>query len=351
MNTNSLETPLEPIAPVAPIEQTFTYQPTDENGLPIGGKQVIKYTDPAELPFLLAEQSTLLIRKLREQTRKNRLGIIDKETIDESAQRTPRAIDFKPKSLSKEQRAQLSRDILDEETFDSAITTVFETAIGASAEDFRNEFTQLREDNNNLKAIREVEVFQSKNPEYVVCDYNAQAIVNWLIRNELALTAANFQTAYNTLKSDGLLITSLEKVQNPTYVPPTPAVIAPDEEPLPDGVRIELPLEETPITIVEDHPALHDQTPPPAPKPVSRVPVSLNRSSSSGDATPAPQSVGSQLVYKFVHPVTKQETVYTGQAALDAMPSEEYKRRLSTPGFRTLSEKIEAETAAKRQRR
>lgn len=349
LNTNeTLETSLE--LPVVPIAKTFEYQPTDENGLPIGGRQVIKYTDPDELPYLLAEQNTLLVRKLREQTRKVRLGITENDTIQDDAQRQAKPVAFQPKALSKEQRAQLSRDILDEETFDKAITTVFESAIGASADDFRKEFTELREDNNNLKAIREVEVFQAKNPEYIVCDENAKAIVNWLLRYDLALTAANFQTAYNTLKEAGLLITSTEKVTNAVYTPPPAPVALEDTAALPDGVRTPLPVDDElpdPIVLVEEHPALLEQSTPPPIKVVSRVPLSLNRESSSGDAATPASSASDSFVYEHVNKVTGQKTVYTGQKALDALPSDEYRRRLNTPGFSKLVAKIEAETAAK----
>lgn len=358
MTTNqTLETSIEAeaTAPAVPVELTFEYQPTDENDLPIGGKQVIKYTDPAELPFLLAKQNTLLVRKLREQQRKLRLGIVENDTIDDGAQRLPKSIELKSKTLTPEQRAQLSRDILDEDTFDKAITTVFETAIGVSADEFRKDYNELREDNQNLKAIREVEVFQAKNPDYIVCDENAHALVNWLVRYNLALTAANFQLAFNTLKEAGVLITTLSRVQNPSYV----AAVLPVEETIVenlDGVREEIPGLENeviePITIVEDHPALHEQAPVlPAAKPVSRVPLSLNRNTSSGNEAPIAASVGDQLVYKFVHPTTKQETVYTGQKALDAMPSDEYKRRMKVPGFLALAQKIEAETETKRRAR
>ena len=349
MSTNqTLETTIEN-APVAPVELKFEYQPTDENGLPIGGRQVIKYTDPAELPFKLAEQNTLLVRKLREQTRKVRLGIVENDTIDDAAQRLEKQIEFKPKPLTKEQRLQLSKDILDEETFDQAITTVFEAAIGASSEEFRNEFTSLREDNNNLKAIREVEVFQAKNPDYVVCSENANALVNWLIRYNLALTSANFQTAFNTLKEAGVLVTTLQKVENAVYTPPQPVQALTEPTVIEDGIRTPLPVEEdeiVPITLGEEHPALAEQNLPPVAT-VSRVPVSLNRSTSSGDMPQVATPVSDTFIYEHTNKITGQKTVYTGQKALDALPADEYKRRLSTPGFKKLVEKIEAETAAK----
>lgn len=320
-----------------PETKVFEYQPTDEEGRPIGGKQVLKYTDPAELPYLLAEQNTLLVRKLREQTKKNRLGIIDKDTIDEGAQKFPKPFEFTPKPLTKEERAQLSRDILDEDTFDSAIARIVESTSGIG--EVRGTITDLTQQVNTLNALQQVAIFQANNPEYIICDENAQTLVGWLLRYDLAPTAQNFQTAYNKLKDAGVLVTSLERVSNPVYTPP-PAPLAPaalettivDELPL-DGIREEIP--------VEEHPALAE--------PRSRVPLSLNRNSSSGDIANIPTPIGDQLVYEIKDPVTQKVLrTLTGQKALDALPSEEYKRRMKQPGFIALVNKIEAETAKRK---
>ena len=74
------ETPLtEPNVPVeAPVvelpELRYEYQPTDDNGMNMGGKQVLKYKTTEELIQKLQEQNVLLQRKWREETCKNRLG-------------------------------------------------------------------------------------------------------------------------------------------------------------------------------------------------------------------------------------------------------------------------------------
>lgn len=331
-------------------QKTFEFQPTDENGLPIGGKQVIKYTDPAQLPFLLAEQNTLLIRKLREQTKKNRLGIVDKEEIDESAPRFASVPDFTPKALSKEDRAQLSRDLLDEENFDSAIGRIVEArGLGQAQEAIQT----LSQEVSTLKALREVEIFQQQNPDYIVCDENARTLVNWIVRYNLAPVASNFQRAYDTLKAAGVLVTSLDKVENPQYVPP---VVESLETEIPDGERIEIPEGEIePIVVVEqvvtpeeEHPALRREEPPTPPKP-SRVPLGLSRSSSIEGGAPVTAPVGSELTYEIKDPQSGRVLqTLTGQKALDAMPSDEYKRRIRQPGFVTLVNKIEAETQRKR---
>jgi hypothetical protein len=328
---------LETVVLNVPETKVFEYQPTDEEGRPIGGKQVLKYTDPAELPYLLAEQNTLLVRKLREQTKKNRLGIVDKDTIDEGAQKFPKPFGFTPKPLTKEERAQLSRDILDEDTFDSAIAKIVESTSGIT--EVRDELTDLTQQVNTLNALQQVAIFQSNNPEYIICDENAQTLVGWLLRYDLAPTAQNFQTAYNKLKDAGVLVTSLERVTNPVYTPPAPPAQVEDlttlvDELPPDGVREEIPP-------VEEHPALAE--------PRSRVPLSLNRNSSSGDIANIPTPVGDQLVYEIKDPVTQKVLrTLTGQKALDALPSDEYKRRMRQPGFIALVNKIEAETAKRK---
>jgi hypothetical protein len=332
-------------------QKTFEFQPTDDNGLPIGGKQVIKYTDPAQLPFLLAEQNTLLIRKLRQQTKNSRLGIVEKEDIDENAPRFASAPDFTPKILTKEERAQLSRDLLDEENFDSAIGRIVEArGLGQAQEAIQT----LSQEVNTLKALREVEIFQQQNPDYIVCDENAQTLVAWLVRYNLNPVAANFQRAYDTLKAAGVLVTSLSKVENPQYVAPVSEIV---ETEIPDGERVEIPEGEiVPITVVEqpvtppeeEHPALHREAPP-APPRQSRVPLGLSRSSSVDGGVPVTAPIGSELVYEIKDPQSGRVLqTLTGQQALNAMPSDEYKRRIRQPGFVTLVNKIEAETQRKR---
>src|SRR5271154_2770525 len=96
-----------PVEPVAVPEQRYEYQPTDEDGRPVGGKQVIVYKTQDELIDKMRDNSIQLIRKLREQTRNNRLGISTPDTIDDTAQRFKSPTEFKPKTLTKEDRVRL----------------------------------------------------------------------------------------------------------------------------------------------------------------------------------------------------------------------------------------------------
>lgn len=341
-----IETVVEVPAPVVPVELLFEYQPTDGDGRPLGGKQVIKYTDPAELPFKLVEQNTLLLRKLREETRKNRLGISEQDTIAEDAPRFQQPVEFKPRELSNEDRAQLSRDILDPENFDKAVATVFEASTGISAADLRSTLTTLQMDALNSKAQREVDKFITRNPEYIKCPENSEAITNWMSRYDLAPVAENFQKGYETLKAAGVLVTSLDIIPQSTYTPP---VAAPVVEPIVEEeipAREEIPVENQVVPV----------TPPVEEKPVvSRVPIALNRTNSS-DGGGAPRSVADEIVYEFIQKDGQgrqvgDKRIFKGQAAINAMPSEEYKRRLlHEKGFAAKVEKLNQE-AVKRHAR
>ena len=130
----NVETPATIETPAVLEEKIYEYQPTDENGRPVGGKQVIKYRTPDELTFKLTEQNTLLIRKLREQTKKARLGQVDTDVIEDSAPRFQNPVEFKPRQLSYEDRVKLSQDLLDPEHFDSAVNTIFEASTGIQSQ-------------------------------------------------------------------------------------------------------------------------------------------------------------------------------------------------------------------------
>lgn len=337
--------------PVATLpEQRYEYQPTDADGRPVGGKQVIKYTSQDELIFKLQEQNTQLIRKLREETKNNRLGISTPEKIDDSAPRFKNIVKFEPQVLTKEQRVQLSRDLLDEDTFDTAVTTIFESASGIKAQDLRTTLTDLQQDNMNLKAQREADKFTAKNPEYIGCPENVQALTNWMLRYDLAPVAENFQKAYDTLRSADLLVTSLEVTPAPVYTPSVPAFV-PDpvvenQTPLvEEHVREEIPVEnQVPLeTVIE----------PVVAKPVvSRVPTGLNRGNSgtAGAVTP----LADEIVYEYIQRDGQgrqvgEKKVFKGLAAVNAMSGDEYKRRMFTDkNFIRTVEKLEAEAAKRR---
>ncbi len=92
------------------------------------------------------------------------------------------------------------------------------------------------------------------------------------------------------------------------------------------------------------------------PKPVvSRVPSGLNKGNSgaSGPSTP----LGDEIVYEYIQKDGQgrqigEKRVFKGLAAINAMPAEEYKRRLlSDKSFVNKVEKLEADALKRRRQR
>lgn len=331
------ETPVVPVeeVPPAPVEQRYEYQPTDEQGRPIGGRQVIKYFTSDELANKLAEQNTLLVRKLREETRKNRLGIMEPEMIAEDAPRFSETVTFKPKNLSEEDRVRISRNLLDPDRFDEASEELFTAKLGVSPTELTKTISELQADRIQAKAVAEANAFAQANPGYVSCPENAEAITNWLLRYNLSPVRANFQRAYEKLKAANVLV----EIPLPPPVPAPEPVVPTVPEPVVPSVEEIEELPPTPPAPVE------------TPKPVSRVPVALNRSNTDETGV-APTSSGSDIVYEVVvNAKTGEKRRFVGLAAVDAMPADEYRRRVMTdPNFTKKVEKLEAEKAARKRR-
>lgn len=325
------------LPPTPPIELRYEYQPTDEQNRPLGGKQVILYTDPQQLASKLAEQNTLLLRKLRAETRKNRLGIVENDTVSEDAPRFAQPLSFKPKELSAEDRLRISRDLADPERFDQASDELFTAKIGVAPSKLAETLSELQQDRINQQAQVEVEAFKRANPDFVMCQENSDAITNWLLRYELAPVRANFQRAYNTLKSAGIIIENVYDT-----APVVEPVVAPVAQVVPEPV-----VEQVVEQVIEEITSAVE--PEPAPRTTSRVPVSLNRNNAE-DTGGAPPPVGSDIVYEIVQ--NGQKRRFTGLAAINAMPANEYRKRvLSDPTFAKKEAALEKEAADRRKRR
>lgn len=322
----------EPPAPVEEPEQTYVYQPTDETGRPLGGKQVIKYRTHDELVQKMTDQNIQLVRKLREQTRKQRLGISSTDTIPDTAPRFDAPVEFSPQALTAEDRIQLSRDLLDPEKVEEANSRLFEANVGAKPETVRNALSKLQADNLRLMAKVESDAFVRMTPDYFGCKENFETVTNWMMKNDLLPERGNFKLAYDTLRADGLLLEKPIEVE-PVLAPVPVQVIAPVEVPA---------------------------TPPPAPapveKPASRIGTGLNRSNTV-DAPAASRSVADDIVYDFpvrdrVGKLTGEFVRYTGIAAVDKMPADEFRRRaVSDRTFNQRYEKLVHEDEQRRSRR
>lgn len=275
----------------------FEYQPTDENDRPIGAKQVFKYTDTDNLRDQLVQSNLHLVRKLRQVTKENRLSVFQQEKPAEAAPMTD--------------------------------------------EDVRTSLFALR-------AERAAENFVRLTPEYYKCQENVESIFSWIVKNGLSpIETESYMLAFEDLSKDDLL------VLGPAAPKPIPVpVVAP--------VAITAPLEEVtleePVNIpqidrvVETIPGYAPE-PPKSEQRATPGAGGLNRNVADAGGY-KPSSVSSDVTYTLYQKsyndknelIVTGQTVLYGKQALDAMPQEEYKRRLTKePGFAAKVDKIEKE--------
>jgi hypothetical protein len=309
------EIPVVEIPTVVVEEKVYRYQPVDENNRPIGGEQVVKYTTQDELIGRLQEQNVLLIRKLREQTKKVRLGIVEKEEVPEGAQRFAGPVEFTPRDLTDEQRYDIARRLADPVTAAQAAQELVEASLGAPLPELGKTLQTIQQDNINLRAKLEVGAFLAENPTYYKCPENFETISNWMVKNELSPVKENFQLAYDTLRAQGLLVNG-------------PAIVI-EHSAVPVQVVEEIPvIPAQPVQKTEDVVVVQRSIPN----------VALTRENTSVAVPVQPATSGNEITY-----VLNGQTL-TGLKAIAAMPGEEYGRRMRTDrNFAKLVDKLEAE--------
>ena len=334
---SQVETPVvvEIPPPVELPELRYTYQPVDGEGRPLGGKQVIKYKTAEELGDKLAEQNTLLIRKLRSETRKNRLGISDSDEIPTESPKFAEPISFSPVELTAEQKIQISRDLLDPEKSEEAATALVTARFGADPEKVTRALADVQNTNIRILAKMESDAFVAANPDYVKCQSNFEAITSWMVRYDLAPVRENFQLAYDKLKAAGnIMILSYAGVPEEERVAQVVAPVVPTQ------AESAVPVQAIPAVVA-----------PVVVPPVAEIPAvagigsgfTRHNSDSSAPVKPA----GDELIYEVESKGTKR--TYTGLAAINAMPAEVYKRWiLSDPKHVLLEKQLTDEADARR---
>lgn len=300
------DTIIEPVTEV-PEEKIYRYQPLDEHGRPIGGEQVLKYTTQEELTSKLVEQNNLLIRKLREKTKKERLGIVETEEISPEVARFQGPIEFKPRDLTNEEYAELARDLTDPNTAVEAQRKLVEASFGAAPEAISSTLQSLQEQVLAAQAVAEATAFMTETPEYFQCQENGDAIVAYLSRYGLAPTRANYRYAYDKLMSQDPPVL----IQRPVAAPVVPAPVTPVEEAVP--VRAAQPKFE------------------------GGIPTGFNRDMVSDEGTP--NNPSNDITYQITR--GGQLVTLKGLDAINAMPGDEYGRRLRRdPSFAKKVEKL-----------
>ena len=307
----------EPVAivPPAPIEKRVEYQSTDELGRPLGGKQVIVYTDEEDLKVKWAAKEEQLVRKLREVTRQNRLNISeDASVLPADLDRLPATLKFNKRDLTPEERFSISQDLNNPEKFPEASARLIEATLGAKPEDITESITNTQLNVQQLMARSNAQTWMEQHPEFYNCEENLSTVVDYMVKNGLQPTVKSFEFAQSKMTEAGLLLSS-------------PIV----REALP--VRAEV-VQPPPAPVVEPTRISEVQQPQQPNVTPARTPSGLNNrvSSSSGTSTP------------------------TGTAALtlkdvDNMSSEAYKKKLlSDPTFITRVNELEASRPPKPRR-
>jgi hypothetical protein len=308
------ETSTETVAPVVVElpEQRFEWQPTDEEGRPIGNKQVIKFRTEEEKFAKLIEQNTLILRKLREQTRKNRLGIADDDNVPDSAQKISEKKSFKSRALTADEKIQLARDMQDPDKIENALDRWAEARYGVPIEEQVDAFNTIQNKMTAEEVEKEALAFIESTPDYYGCSENFNVLAGWMAKHKLRASAENWRLAFETNRNLMIIGPGM----------PAPAAI-------PSALPAEEPRQEIPGYIPEP-----STEPPPTPAPVEyqRITTALNRSNTSDQGTV--RTVGSDIVYIIEgrkdskgNKITADRAVY-GDDAIQAMPSDVYRHRL-----------------------
>lgn len=310
-------------------EQRFEYQPTDEYGRPIGGKQVIVYKTPEELAQKMAKNHEMAIRQVRKLTREQRLGIKPEEVIPDDAERFDGVVEFKPRELSAAERFEISQQLNDPEKFQDARDRLLESAVGVNPAKLTQTLNEQQMYILQSRARDNYVDFVNSGVEYFDHPENRKTMTDWMFKNRLAPTVKNFNYAYSQLKQDGLLVSASAVQQStPAVAAPAPAPAAPvvPATPAVDPVANPQPPAADTSRIASE--------PQPQAKRQSHVPSGLNdRTSSSSGSANTPTNDGLSMTL----------------AEIDKLTSEQYRKLMLNPTFRKHVEALDAEAAKRRQ--
>jgi hypothetical protein len=309
--------PLVPAAPIVLSEQRYEYQLCDEDGRPMGGKQVIVYRTPEEFREKLIKNQEQAVRQLRKVSREKAFG---SEEPKDDAEKFQNIAEFKPRDLSADERFALSQKLSNPETASEARDLFIESAFGVKPEVLAQTLNDTQKYIAQQRAVENYVEFVNLSTGYYDSAANREAVTRWMAKRNYAPTIANFKTAFDKLAQDGLLETN-PVVQQASVTPNVPVV----EPPV---VTVEP--ESKPQTPAAAAPGLGTVTPPQA-KRHSHVPSGLNASVAS--------AAGPNVLVDG-HSVTL--------ADIDKLPSDVYRAKLKDPKFVALVNKLETEAALKR---
>jgi hypothetical protein len=163
-------------------KKRYEYQPKDDEGRNLGRPQVILYDTQEELIEKLTEQNKSVIKEMRNLKKNNRLGILEKENIPDTAPRFAPPVEFKPTELSVDDRIALARDLTDPLKMEAAFDRLTSAKFGAPVEKIREAITSTQQTMTDAQVRNEVSYFLQNTPDYYACKENFDTIYNWMVR-------------------------------------------------------------------------------------------------------------------------------------------------------------------------
>ena len=311
-----------PVAPVAPApepvqpvtEQRYEWQPTDANGKPLGGKQVITYKNQDELIQKFTEQNNLILRQMRKLSNDVKLGLTPDVEVPATAKRLPKNFDgFKPKTLTADERFQLTQDLNDPAKFEDAKIRLAEATFGATPEVISEVLSHSQQLLLEQQVVRSFDEFlENVGDSFYNIEANRAALTDWMCQKQLAPTTENFEIALARTAALQIPAPAVQRAQ----VPATP--VAPVEAE---------PQSQVPVAAA----SRITEQPQPVQSAIHQTPSGLNDRVSSNSG---------------VSSVSERKLTL---AEVDKMSADEYKRRVSSdPTFLQAVDQLQKEADLRR---
>ena len=217
----------ESVQPVQPVtEQRYEWQPTDANGKPLGGKQVITYKNQDELIQKFTEQNNLILRQMRKLSNDVKLGLTPDVEVPATAKRLPKNFDgFKPKTLTADERFQLTQDLNDPAKFEDAKIRLAEATFGATPEVISEVLSHSQQLLLEQQVVRSFDEFlENVGDSFYNIEANRAVLTDWMCQKQLAPTTENFEIALARTAALQIPAPAVQRAQAPaTPVAPVEA--------------------------------------------------------------------------------------------------------------------------------
>lgn len=168
----------------------YSWQPTLEDGKPIGGVQVVEAEKAEDIPAKIAENYNHLYRRNRDLMREKELTAVPPQSG---------APKLTPRPLTPEERMRIAREFTDPEKVDTALDLALEAKLGAKPQTVADTYNRTDENTAAIRAAQEASAWRDMHPEFYASQQNCTDLATWIQSRGLTFTTANFQKAYEAL--------------------------------------------------------------------------------------------------------------------------------------------------------